>query len=405
LKKPKIVILGAGFGGLMTIVTLQKELGADEADIVLVNKHNYHYQRTWLHQAAAGNLHPNRVRFDIKKIINHDKVKFIQDTVVQIKREEKKVILEKNEISYDYLVMALGGQQETLGVKGIKEYTFSISSINAARRISNHIESQFASYQKDDEKKDEKLTVVVGGAGLTGMEFLGELTDRIPKLCRQYRVDKEKVKIICIQSSYALSDFDRSLSEYAVSYLERKGIHFLFGKRIKECTQDGVLIGKKGEEEFEEIKAGTVIWAAGVRGNSIIEDSGIETLQGRVKVGPDLRAPGGENLFIIGDCSLVMDKEKGRPYPPTAQMALQQGITCARNILSLVRNEVDLETFVPHIRGIICSLGKENAVGVVYGKNIVGSKALFMKKMIDNRALYMIGGSSLILKKGRFNFI
>src|SRR3954447_19694252 len=148
----------------MTIVTLQKELGANVADIILVNKHNYHYQRTWLHQAAAGNLHPNRVRFDIKKIINHDKVKFIQDTVVQIKREEKKVILEKNEISYDYLVMALGGQQETLGVKGIKEYTFSISSINAARRISNHIESQFASYQKDDEKKDEKLTVVVGGA-------------------------------------------------------------------------------------------------------------------------------------------------------------------------------------------------------------------------------------------------
>ncbi|MCQ6276531.1 NAD(P)/FAD-dependent oxidoreductase [Bacillus sp. V3B] len=401
MKKPKIVILGAGFGGLMTIVTLQKELGAGEADIILVNKHDYHYQRTWLHQAAAGNLHPNRVRFDIKKIIDHDKVQFIQDTVIQIRREEKKVILEENEISYDYLVMALGGQQETLGVKGIKENTLSISSINAARRISNHIESQFASYQKGD----EKLTIVVGGAGLTGMEFLGELTDRIPKLCRQYRVGKEKVKLICIQSSYALSDFDRSLSEYAVSYLEGKGVQFIFGIRIKECTPDGVLIGKKDEEQVKEVKAGTVIWAGGVRGNSIIEGSGIETMKGRVKVEPDLRAPESDNLFIIGDCSLVIDEKKGTPYSPTAQIALQQGITCARNIVSLIHNETELETFVPHIRGIICSLGKESAVGTVYGKNITGAKALFMKKMIDNRALYMIGGSSLILKKGRFKLI
>lgn len=405
MKKPKIVILGAGFGGLMTVVTLQKELGAGEADIVLVNKHDYHYQRTWLHQAAAGNLHPSRVRFDIKRIIDHDKVQFIQDTVVRIKPEEKKVILEKNELSYDYLVMALGGQQETFGIKGIKEYSFSISSINAARQISNHIEQQFASYQRESEKKDERLTIVVGGAGFTGIEFLGELTDRVPKLCRQYRVDRAKVKLICMQSSYALPDFDRSLSEYAVSYLEGKGVQFLFGKRIKECTQHGVLIGKENEEKLEEIKAGTVIWAAGVRGNSILEHLGIETIEGRVKVQPDLRAPGSDNLFIIGDCSLVMDKEKGRPYPPTAQIALQQGVTCTRNIIALIRNRTELETFVPHMRGIICSLGKENAVGVVYGKNIVGSKALFMKKMIDNRALYMIGGSSLILKKGRFNLI
>jgi NADH:ubiquinone reductase (H+-translocating) len=405
LEKPKIVVLGAGFGGLMTIVTLQKELGANVADIILVNKHDYHYQRTWLHQVAAGNLHPNRVRFDIKKIIDHDKVQFIQDTVVHIRAEGKKVILEKKELSYDYLVMALGGQQETLGIKGIKEHTFSISSINAARQISKHIESQFASYQKDPEKKDEKLTIVVGGAGLTGMEFLGELTNRIPKLCRQYRVDRKKVKLIGIQSSYALADFDRSLSDYAVSYLEGKGVQFIFGTQIKECTPDGVMIGKKDEEKVAEIKAGTVIWAAGVRGNSILEHSGIETVKGRVKVQPDLRAPGSENLFIIGDCSVVIDEKKGNPYSPTAQIALQQGITCARNIISLIHNETELTMFAPHIRGIVCSLGKESAVGVVYGKNLVGAKALLMKKLIDNRALYMIGGSSLILKKGRFNLI
>jgi len=403
LDKPKIVVLGAGFGGLMTVVTLQKELAVNEADIIFVNKDDHYYQRTWFHQVAGSNMHPNRVRFEIKHIIDPKKVQFIQDTVVNIKPEEKKITLEQDEVAYDYLVVALGGEVGTFGIKGIEEYTLSISSAYAARRISNHIEAQFANYHKAEKNHDGKLTIVVGGAGLTGIEFLGELADRIPLLCRQYKVDKNQVNIICIQSSFALPIFDPELGKYAVTYLEEKGIQFKFGTRIRECLSDGVLVGKKGEDGLEEIKAGTVIWAAGVRGNSIIEHAGIEVTEGRVKVEPDLRAPGQDNLFIIGDCSIIIDEETGESFPPTAQIALQQGITCAKNVLSLIRNKTELEKFEPHIRGIVCALGKENAVGVVYGKKVFGSKALFLKKMIDNRALYMIGRSSLILKKGRFN--
>ena len=98
LRKPKIVILGAGYGGLMTTVRLQKLIGVNEADIVLINKNDYHYETTWLHEASAGTLHHDRVRYDIRGVIDRSKVDFVQDTVVEINKEEKKVILEKGEV-------------------------------------------------------------------------------------------------------------------------------------------------------------------------------------------------------------------------------------------------------------------------------------------------------------------
>ncbi|TCN21331.1 NADH dehydrogenase [Mesobacillus foraminis] len=403
MRKPKIVILGAGYGGLMTATRLQKQIGVNEADIVLVNKNDYHYETTWLHEASAGTLHHDRVRYDIRDVIDRQKVEFVQGTVEEIKTEENRVILENGDIVYDYLVIALGGESETFGIKGLKEYAFSIVNVNAARQIREHIEYQFATYNTEAEKKDERLSIVVGGAGFTGIEFLGELANRIPELCREYDVDFHKVKVICVEAApTVLPGFDPELVNYAVSYLEKKGIEFRIGTAIKEALPDGIIVAK-GEDQVEEIKASTVVWAAGVRGNSIIEKSGIEAMRGRVKVQPDLRVPGHDNMFVVGDCSLIINEEINRPYPPTAQIAMQQGEVCARNIAALVRGKNELETFKFDNKGTVCSLGEDDAIGVAFGKKIVGAKASFMKKMIDNRALYMIGGASMVLKKGKFN--
>lgn len=405
LRKPKIVILGAGYGGLMTTVRLQKHLGVNEADIVLVNKNDYHYETTWLHEASAGTLHHDRVRYNIRDVIDRNKVEFVQGTVIEIKKDENKVILENGEMDYDYLVIALGGEPETFGIKGLKEYAFGIVNVNSSRQLREHIEYQFATYNMEAEKDDNRLTIVVGGAGFTGIEFLGELTDRIPELCHEYDVDYHKVKIICVEAApTVLPGFDPELVEYAVSQLESKGVEFLIGTAIKEATPDGILVAK-GEEEPREIKAGTVVWATGVRGSSIIEKSGFEAMRGRVKVTPELRAPGYDNIFVIGDCSLVINEEINRPYPPTAQISMQQGECCARNLAALVRNKTELETFKFDNKGTVCSLGEHDAIGIVFGKKVTGTKASFMKKMVDNRALYMIGGIGLVFKKGKFNVL
>ncbi|WP_180321122.1 NAD(P)/FAD-dependent oxidoreductase [Neobacillus mesonae] len=403
LRKPKIVILGAGYGGLLTTVRLQKLIGVNEADIVLVNKNDYHYETTWLHEASAGTLHHDKVRYDISAVIDRSKVNFIQDTVVEINKDEKKVMLEKGEVEYDYLVIALGGEPETFGIKGLKEFAFGITNVNSSRQLREHIEYQFATYNMEEVKDDNRLSIVVGGAGFTGIEFLGELTNRIPELCHEYDVDQNKVKITCVEAApTVLPGFDQELVNYAVSQLERKGVEFLIGTAIKEATSEGILVAK-GDQEPWEIKAGTVVWAAGVRGNAIIEKSGFEAMRGRVKVQPDLRIPGFDAVFVIGDSSLIINEEINRPYPPTAQIAMQQGEVVARNIAALIRNKQQLETFKFDNKGTVCSLGEDDAIGVVFGKKITGSKAAFMKKVVDNRALYMIGGASLVLKKGKLN--
>lgn len=402
MKKPNVVILGAGYGGLMTTVRLQKLLGVNEANITLVNKNDYHYESTWLHEASAGTLHHDRVRYPIADVIDQSKVNFVKDTVVKVAPEENKVILENGELTYDYLVVALGFESETFGIKGLREYAFSIANINAARQIREHIEYQFATYNTEAEKHDERLTIVVGGAGFTGIEFLGELANRVPELCREYDVDPHKVRIICVEAApTALPGFDPELVEYAVNLLERKGVEFKIGTAIKECTPDGIIVAKG--DDVEEIKAGTVVWAAGVRGSFVIDESGFEAMRGRIKVDPFLRAPGYENVFIVGDCSLIINEEINRPYPPTAQIAMQQGEVCAKNLAVLIRQQGELQAFKPDLKGTVCSLGHDDAIGIVFGKKVWGSKASFMKKMVDNRALYLIGGPSLVMKKGKFN--
>lgn len=404
MKRPTILVLGAGYGGLMTVVNLQKSLGADEADIVLINKNDYHYESTWLHEAAAGTLSPEQVRYDISSVINSNKVKFIEAEVTGIDVATKNVKTNLGSHTYDYLVIGLGFEGETFGIPGLDKYALSIANVNAARHIRDHMEYQFATWSTEEVKDDSRLTIIVGGAGFTGIEYLGELGNRVPELCKEYDVPAKKVRILCVEAApMVLPGFDPELVEYAVRQLGAKGIEFSIGTPVVEATPEGVKI-KKGEDEFEFIKAGTVVWAAGVRGNHLIEESGIENMRARVKVEKDMRAPGFDDVFVVGDCALMINEAINRPYPPTAQIAMQQGEMIANNIIALMKGNPTKE-FVPDLKGSVCSLGDSDAIGVVFDKKVTGAKASFMKKMIDNRALFMIGGLGLTIKKGKFNLL
>ncbi|WP_025027957.1 NAD(P)/FAD-dependent oxidoreductase [Caldalkalibacillus mannanilyticus] len=394
---PKIVILGAGYAGIVTALKLQKGLNYNEAEVTLVNKHDYHYITTELHQPAAGTMHHDKARVEINDIIDSSKVKFIKEVVTEIDRENKKVKLENGELHYDYLVIGLGSQPETFGIQGLIEHAYSIRSINAVRQIREHIEYQFAKFKNEPERTDY-LTFIVGGAGFTGVEFVGELADRIPELCREFDVDRELVRIIVVEAApQAIPMFDPSLVDYAMEVLASKGVEFKLNTPIKECTPEGVVLATG-----EEIRSATVVWTGGVRGNSIIENSGFEAMRGRVKVDEYLRAPGHDDVFIVGDCALVIDEAVNRPYPPTAQIAIQHGYNLSHNLLTLIRGGGQLESFKPVIRGTVASLGRGEAIGIVGNKKLIGGVASLMKKVIDARYLYIIGGLSLVLKKGRF---
>lgn len=392
---PKIVILGAGYGGILTAQRLQKELNYNEADVTLVNRHDYHYFTTHLHMPAAGTDSIENTRVPISKLIDEFKIDLVKSTVREVRLSDRKVILEDGTLSYDYLVIALGGEPETFGIPGMEEHAFAIRSINSVRMIRQHIEYQFALYKTDESRKD-RLNFVIGGAGFSGIEFVAELADRIPRLCKEYDVEPQKVHIYSIEAApTALPGFDPELVSYAIEVLEKKGVQFKLGTAIQECRPDGVVLATG-----ETIKAATVVWTGGIRGSRIVEASGFETVRGRVKVDETLRVPGMDNVFIIGDNSLMFSPE-GRPYPPTAQIAMQQGAVCAKNIVAAIRNGQS-RPFVFSHKGTVASLGKGQAVAVVGDKKYKGWKAAQLKKLVDLRYLFIIGGIPLVLRKGRF---
>ncbi len=403
MKRPTILVLGAGYGGLTTVVNLQKMVSADEAEIILINKNDYHYETTWLHEVGAGTISPDKARYPISSVINHN-VRFVQATVENLDVNTKKVETSAGEFTYDYLVIGLGFEGETFGIKGLKEYALSLTNINTARQVREHIEYQFASWSLDEVKDDSKLTIIVGGAGFTGIEFLGELGNRIPELCKEFDIPQEKVRVLCVEAApMVLPGFDPQLVEYAKTQLSKKGIEFSIGTPLVEATPEGVKI-KKGEDEFEFVKAGTVVWAAGVRGNSLIETSGIESNRARIAVRKDMRAPGFDDVFVVGDCAFLLNEEAGRPYPPTAQIAMQQAVNIAKNIKHLMKDE-DTETFVYDDKGAVCSLGHDDAIGNAMGRKFTGKTASALKKVVDDRALFLVGGVGLTLKKGKFKFL
>lgn len=396
--KPKIVVLGAGYAGLMTTKKLTQNLLPEEAEIVLVNKHNYHYESTWLHEVAAGTINPNQARYMISDAINPNRVRLIYDEVVEVKKDEQTVVLANANITYDYLVIALGFETNTFGIKGMAENAFFIEDIDSSRLIRDHIEYQFAKYNNEEQPNDDSLTILVGGAGFTGIEFVGELAEKIPELCKKYDIDRSKVRIINVEAAPSiLPMFDKDLVAYGKKSLEDRGVEFRLDAKIQECTPNAFIVG----DDKEEIKAGTIVWTGGVTGNSVLGKSGFELTKGKVTVDGDMRAPGEENIFILGDCAWVMNEKEGRPFPPTAQAAMQHGPVCANNIKALLHNE-PLENFVFDDKGTVASLGVTDAIGTVFsGMKLQGKSAAAMKKVVDNRSLFLMGGTKTLLKKGK----
>ncbi len=398
MKRKKIVILGAGYGGLRALRKLQQM--KPDADIVIINKTNYHCETTSLHEVAAGTSRAEEICYPVNYVIDKHQAVFIQATVKRVETVAQKVILSDHPpVLYDYLLIALGFETESFGIQGIKEYALSISDIPSVERIRRHIETQFSKWH--DDHREERLTIVVGGAGFTSFEFLGELTNRLPRLAGKYRLSRQQIRVYCIEPSPdILPMFDRSLAEYGTRKLTERGVRFVIG-RINRVTAGHVYY--KNDNELKVLHTNTLIWTGGVRGSSVIEASGFHQHRGRVRVNNDLTVPGYPTILIIGDCSAIVDPETGRPYPTTAQIALQQADCAAYNLNALAAGR-QTRTFVYHCKGTVCSLGKNDAMGEVMGKNLKGYPASFLKKVIENRSLAKIGGVEAMLKKGRFSF-
>ncbi|TDL74460.1 NAD(P)/FAD-dependent oxidoreductase [Rhodococcus qingshengii] len=392
MSKPIIVILGAGYGGIITSKKLEKLLKSGEADVTLINKHGYHYVTTQLHKTGAGTAADRQIAMEIPELINPEKTNFKKGNVTAVDITKQEVHLEGGEtVEYDYLLIALGFDIETFGIPGIKEHAFAIRSFRSTKAIYNQIIRQLSLYKED--KDPSRLTFVVAGGGFTGIEMLGELAEGLPNLCKKYDVPFEDVKIVAVEAAASVIPFfPKESIQYTTEVLDKFNIKMYISTKILECTPEKVVL-----ENNIEIPTRTLIWSCGVKGNPIVQNCGLPIEKGKLPVDSFLRVNDRKNIFSIGDCSLFMKDEKNA-LPPTAQVALQEADVCAKNIVATLRGG-NLTAFEYHHKGSVASIGTFAAVGKVGNFRLSGLFGAFMKQVIEARYLLNLGGPSLIIKQ------
>lgn len=397
-----VVILGAGYAGLRALHELQK--GNNDLKITLVDQNDYHFEATDIHEVAAGIQTSERITYPIKDVVKTACTTFVQGRVETIDSENQLVHLKDQEaLSYDYLIVALGYESESFGIPGVEEFSLKMVDIPTSEKVYQHLTEQIKAYK---ETKDENcLKIVVCGAGFTGIELLGSLHEGKKNLANIAGVEPEKIQLYCVEAvTRLLPMFSEKLGGYGIDHLKKWGVNFLVGKPIKEIKQDTVVyLDNQETNELNELQAKTIIWTTGVSGSHVVGDSGFAAKRGRVMVQPDLTDADHSNVYIIGDCSAVMDKESNRPYPTTAQISLKMGEHAGKNIKAQLKGEPTKE-FTFKSLGSVASIGNSHAFGEVGKMEVKGYPASVIKKAIMDRSLFETGGIKEMLAKGRFDF-
>ncbi|GGI13182.1 NADH dehydrogenase [Galliscardovia ingluviei] len=395
----EILVLGAGYAGLKTVRNLQKQQG--DFHITLVDRNDFHYEAAELHEVAAGSQPRTKITFPIQEVLN-DKTTFVQDEVVTIDRDAQKVTLRNHDaLHYDYLVIALGFVSETFGIPGAAEHALQMVTIPTAERIHEHIVETMKHYRQSHDPND--LRLLVCGAGFTGIELAGALTDERKKYAELAGVAPEQIEIVCVEAATRiLPMFDDELAQYGLQLIEKLGIKLMTGCKIKGINPGEVLYTAGDDEQPQTIKAGTIIWTTGVSGSPVMGESGFSQRRGRVIVNDDLTDQEHKNVYIIGDVSAFMDKQSNRPYPTTAQIASRMGAHVAKNLAHQLRGEAT-EPFSFVSQGTVASVGNTHAFGVVGKTKVKGYPASAIKKMIRNKSLNDLGGLKEVLSLGCFD--
>ncbi|MBI4318097.1 MAG: NAD(P)/FAD-dependent oxidoreductase [Chloroflexi bacterium] len=388
--------MGAGYGGLSAALRLERRLRRDpNSEIVLVDQNDYHQLIPRIHEVAAGSIAPEAATVPLERLLGGKAVRFLKAGVKDFRLEQQRVLADGGEIPYDFLVIALGSETDFFGIPGLREHSLTLKSIEDALVLKEHVERMFALSQSEDRDEHRKrlLTFIVGGGGFTGTELAGEMADWLVELRATYNVDPQSVRLLVLEASpQLLTGFDPDLVEIARRILERRGVELRLGTPVVHADADGVQL-KTGER----IKAGTVIWTGGVTTNSLVASSGLATgVRGRVVVNPYLESGSFVGVYVVGDSALVLNPKTGRPMAPSAQLAVQQGISAARNICADIRGRTRA-TYRPKVVGEVVSVGRREGLAVVGPLKFDGRLARILKEMTTLRYLYMLGGLDLLL--------
>lgn len=393
--KKKIVILGGGYGGILTAKKLAKKFSKDEnVEITLIDKKPYHTLLTELHEVAANRAPEDSIRIDLKKIFAKRKVNVILDEIVNIDFQGKKLKSENNLYEYDYLVIGTGSKPTYFGIPGAEEYTKKLWSYEDAVELKEHILNMFRKAVKEPnkEKRQRLLTFVVVGGGFTGIEMIGELGEWKNRLCKEFYIDKEEVKLFVVDAlPKILPIFPDNLIQKAEKRLKKLGVEIITGAGITQVTKDSVSMKDK-----ESINTKTVIWAAGVEGSDLIGNISLKQ-EGRKRIitNDKLQALEHENVYVVGDNIFYIPEGEKRPVPQMVENAEESAPLIANNIYADIKGG-EKKSYKPSFHGAMVCIG--GGYGVAHigtpGKfiGLSGFLAMFVKHFINMVYFFQVAG-------------
>ncbi len=393
--RPRVVIVGAGFGGLAAA----RELANADVDVLMINRTNYHGFWPLLYQVATAGLEPESIAYPVRAILRrYRNASFLLAEVSGVDFEQRTVLTDVGSVSYDYLVLAAGSTTNFFGNDRFAQYTLGMKDLDEAQRLRNHILYCFerAASEQDAARRAALLTFAVVGGGPTGVELAGAFVELIRHVMRKDypMLDVHQAHVVLVEATdRVLAMFPESLQRAALDRLRRMGVDVRLNAPVAD-VRPGALAFKDGTE----LAAETVVWAAGVRASPLAEALGVTLGRGaRVKIEPTLTLPGHPDVFVIGDMAYLEGYRPDVPYPMVAPVAIQMGEQAARNIIARTRRN-PMKPFRYFDKGQMATIGRSAAVLDAFGIQLTGWPAwvgwLFVHLMelvgFRNRALVLL---------------
>lgn len=394
----RIVILGAGYGGVHAAKLLGKAAGkGKDISVLLADKKSYHTLMTELHEVAGNRVEAESVQIDLREIFSDPRVEVVTEEIKGIDFKGQNLQAESSSYPYDYLIIDTGAEPAFFGIPGVKENGFSLWSFEDAIRIREHVKDMFdkARAEKDHSKRKSMLTFIVAGAGFTGIETMGELLEWRRQLSREYGIDINEVSLIVVEAMGSiLPILNEGLIKKSERYMKKHDVEIMTAAAITEVKKESIVL-KNGRE----IPTRTLIWTCGVQGSGFAAKTELtHGGRGRIQVNEYMQSVEYQNVFAVGDNAFYEEPDSRggkKPIPQIVETALQTAETAVHNILASI-DKRDKKPFKPNYHGFMVSIGGRYAVANISGRSMDGFSAVVLKHLVNIHYQYGVGGFARI---------
>jgi NADH dehydrogenase len=371
--RPRVLILGGGFAG----VGAAQKLRRADAEVVLVDRHDYHTFQPLLYQLATGLLETTAVGHSLRDLLSRQENTTIhKGSVIGIDLDARTVrFAELEPLTYDYLVLALGAEVNFFGTGGAAEHAFPMYTLPHARHLKDHLLERWEAADRDPSLVDDGvLNVVIVGGGPTGVETAGAVAELYRAVfSRDYpALPQEKARVVLVEAGPELfAMFKPRLRKYAAKALTERTVEVMTGERVSSVSPTRVNL-----TSGDELKAHTLVWGAGLQGNEIVRSLGLELERGnRIPVGPDLTLHDHPEVYALGDIAAITDAKTGQVLPQLGSVALQSGEHAGQEIARRIAGK-NSRPFRYRDKGTMAMIGRGAAVvQMLGGSTMTGRKA------------------------------